>query len=101
MLSTVIHVVVVRGLNPMIKIYTKDNCSYCVKAKQLLNSRSLPYEEVAITPENRNMILETYPAARTAPIIIIDDQYIGGYDQLQFIVEEETDFDRSKGLLLG
>lgn len=64
-------------------IYTKPNCPYCDKAKYLLNMRGVSYTENVIG-ENvlREEFMEMYPDQRTVPLIFIDGEKIGGYNQL-------------------
>jgi glutaredoxin len=71
--------------NSNITVYTKDNCVYCEKAKALLKGLDLKYTEQKFgkdfnTPE------ELYNAVgkqvRTMPQIMIDEELIGGYNQL-------------------
>ena len=66
-----------------IVIYTKENCPYCVWAKQLLDSKKVNYEEIRvdIDPEKR-MEMERLSGRRTVPQIFFNDQSIGGYDDL-------------------
>lgn len=67
-----------------ILIYTKDNCSYCVKAKSLLEARGLQYREVLLGKDILiEKFIEIYPGVRTAPFIVIDGVKIGGFDKLQ------------------
>lgn len=66
-----------------IDIISKDNCAYCISAKVLLEKKSLVYTETKLNEDlTREQILQKFPTARTFPIISIDDEYIGGYDQL-------------------
>lgn len=70
-----------------IEVYTKDNCTYCNQAKQLLKSKNLDYTEHYIAPSNRAVLLEELTtrlgvAPRTVPQIFIDDKSIGGYTEL-------------------
>jgi len=67
----------------MYTIYTKTTCSYCVKAKELLNSKNLEYIEKNIENlEYRTELLNIYPSVKTVPQIYLDDSLIGGYDSL-------------------
>jgi glutaredoxin len=68
------------------EVYSRDNCPYCVKAKQLLTNRNIEFEVIDAT-ENRDTLIQrvidaTGEAPRTVPQIFLDGQYIGGYDQL-------------------
>ncbi len=75
----------------MIDVYTKPNCSYCTKAKQLLNSKGMVFREIPIGESILvEELKERFPAARTAPVIVINGMFIGGYDQLVPILESEN-----------
>ena len=57
----------------MIAVYTKQNCPFCVKAKALLKSRSLEYNEIEIGKDiDREEFLSMFPHVKTVPHIIID-----------------------------
>lgn len=67
----------------MNKVYSKDNCPYCVKAKNLLNARGIEFTEIKIGVDiTRDEFLETFPDARTVPQIILGGEHVGGYDML-------------------
>jgi glutaredoxin-related protein len=67
----------------MFKLYTKENCQYCVKAKELLKSKNLDFVEYSVeSSENRQMLFEVVPTARSVPQIFDGDEYIGGYENL-------------------
>jgi glutaredoxin 3 len=70
-------------MNPKIIIYTKASCPYCEWAKQLLDHKGLSYQEfrVDLDPEKRNE-MERLSGKRTCPQIFINDQSIGGFDDL-------------------
>jgi glutaredoxin 3 len=64
-------------------VYTKANCPYCVWAKQLLDNKKVSYDEVRIDlDENQRLIMERTSHRRTVPQIFINDQPIGGFDDL-------------------
>ncbi len=65
-------------------VYTTDPCSFCVRAKLLLEARGIPYQEEHLlrTPEGRACLAEVAPDARTFPQIVIDGELIGGYREL-------------------
>jgi len=72
-------------------IYSKDNCSYCAYAKNLLEQKKIPYQELKLNLDfSREQILELYPTAKTFPIITVDGFYIGGYSQLAERINSQT-----------
>lgn len=66
-----------------IELYTTPYCSFCVRAKRLLQERGLAYEEhdVAADDELRASVMER-SGRRTVPQIFIDGRSIGGYEEL-------------------
>jgi glutaredoxin 3 len=64
-------------------IYTKNNCSFCEKAKSLLTELNLEYVEKDVSnTETKLELLMRVPDARTVPQIFINEVYIGGYTEL-------------------
>lgn len=66
-------------------IWSKDNCAFCVRAKQLLESKQIEYEErnIAEGKWTREQLLEAVPNARTVPQIFIDNKHVGGFTELR------------------
>ncbi len=67
-----------------VEIYTKAFCSYCVRAKHLLDSKGVEYEEYDLTfggPRRAEMV-QRANGRTTVPQIFIDDRHIGGSDDL-------------------
>jgi glutaredoxin 3 len=66
-----------------IVVYTTDWCPYCVRAKRLLSARGYAFEEINVEgdAEKRAWLLET-TGRRTVPQIFIDEQPVGGSDDL-------------------
>lgn len=64
-------------------IYTKPACPYCDYAKQLLDHKKVAYEEVRIDLDaEKRAEVERLSGRRTVPQIFINDQPIGGFDDL-------------------
>jgi glutaredoxin 3 len=62
-------------------IYTTNYCPYCFRAKALLRSKAVEFEEIDVTDDpERRAEMEHLSARRTVPQIFIDEQPIGGYD---------------------
>lgn len=69
---------------PKVEIYTKWGCPYCVRAKALLDSKGVDYEEYDITlgGPKRSEMQQRVPGAMTVPQILIADRPVGGSDEL-------------------
>lgn len=69
----------------MIEIYTRDGCNFCEKAKELLSIEKEPYIEINLTKgeATREQVLERIGGTGAwLPVVIVDDKYIGGYENL-------------------
>lgn len=70
-------------------IWSKDNCPYCVKAKRMLDSKGIRYEERNISNGwSKEQLLESVPNAKTVPQIFLHGNYIGGADALEKYFED-------------
>jgi glutaredoxin 3 len=69
---------------PKIEVYSTAVCPYCVAAKNLLKSKGLEWNEVRVDadPAQRDLMLQRSGGRRTVPQIFINDQHVGGYDDL-------------------
>jgi len=67
---------------PHVEVYTKDDCSYCDRAKSLLDSKGVEYEEYRVTGDEDlfEEMVERADGRKTAPEIFVDDELVGGYD---------------------
>jgi len=66
-----------------IKVYTTRWCGYCVRAKALLDSRGLLYEEIHLDEDSSfREKLQELTGGWTVPQIVIDGKPIGGYTEL-------------------
>lgn len=69
---------------PVIDVYTKFACPFCVRAKHLLEQKGAAFNEHDITMggEKRDEMIARAPNARTVPQIFIGDVHVGGSDEL-------------------
>ena len=64
-------------------IWSKNNCTYWEKDKALLKAKDIAFEERNINAGwTKEQLLSAVPNARTVPQIFIDDDLIGGFDDL-------------------
>ena len=79
----------------MIEIYTKPDCPYCNKAKQLLRTTNQQFNEFKLNVDfTREILLEKYPNAKTYPVVVVDGFHIGGYTQLAEMINQSSTDDR-------
>lgn len=65
-------------------VWSKDQCAFCEQAKNLLDSRGIEYEVRNIMHDwTREQLLEAVPNARTVPQIFLDEEYVGGFNELR------------------
>ena len=70
-------------------VFTKNRCSYCDRAKDLIVQKGYEYESINIEEDNNiDILLEKNKYARTMPQIFINDKLIGGYVDLVKYFEE-------------
>jgi glutaredoxin 3 len=66
-----------------VQLYTTRWCGYCVRAKALLQSKGIEFEEISLDgdPTFRRRLHEL-TGGWTVPQVVIDGQPIGGYTEL-------------------
>ncbi len=76
-----------------VTIYTTRFCPYCIRAKQLLGSKGVDYEEIAVDGRRdmRQQLFER-TGQSTVPQIWIGDDHVGGCDEL-FVLERHGALD--------
>lgn len=75
----------------MLTVYSKENCPYCVQAKNLLTKRNIAFEEVRVDldPEAKEFIVQE--GHRTVPQIYYNGKLFveGGYTGLAKLTEDQ------------
>ena len=68
---------------PRILLYTTEWCGFCIRAKMLLDARGIAYDEVSLD-DDPGFRQRVWDLGRqwTVPLVMIDDEPIGGYDEL-------------------
>ena len=64
-------------------VYTTRVCPYCIRAKALLKKKGVAFSEIDVSndPEKRTWLVSA-TGQRTVPQIFINDQPIGGFDDM-------------------
>ena len=75
----------------MFKVYTKNNCNWCVRAKELLKKNNIEFTEINIEESFEDKMVLKALRLRTVPQIWNDDLHLGGYLQLESWIGENYD----------
>ena len=84
---------------PVVEIYTKTFCSFCWRAKALLESKGVAFKEISVDfagPDKQRMV-QRAGGRTTVPQIFIGDMHVGGCDDLMSL-EYEGKLDELIGL---
>lgn len=83
---------------PKIIVYTTQICPYCIRAKALLRSKQVDFEEIDVSRDaGLQDEVSRLSGRRTVPQIFIDGASIGGYDELRQL-DEAGELDRLLGV---
>ncbi len=83
---------------PKVEVFCTPFCPYCIRAKKLLESKDIEYENIRVDqePERHNEMI-TRSKQTSVPQIFIDDYHVGGCDDL-FALEAEGSLNSHLGL---
>lgn len=78
-------------------IYSRPNCPWCDKAKELLQSKNVPYKELVFNIDySREQLAEKIPFNYnkvTVPQVFFGTDHIGGYEDLRNFFELASSID--------
>lgn len=66
-----------------VSLFTKPGCSFCAKAKQMLQDRGIQYEEIVLGQDATTVSLRAVTGRATVPQVFIGGRHIGGSDDLE------------------
>ncbi|MCS4533234.1 glutathione peroxidase [Neisseria montereyensis] len=66
-----------------VAIFTKPGCPFCSKAKKLLESKGLAYEEIVLGKDASIVSVRAITGKTSAPQVFIGGKYIGGSEDLE------------------
>jgi glutaredoxin 3 len=80
-------------MKAQVVMYTTPICPYCIRAKHLLKKKGVSFQEVNVAFDHakREWLIAT-TGKRTVPQIFINDEPIGGCDEL-YALEAEGKLD--------
>lgn len=68
---------------PSVSLFTKPGCSYCAKARVMLEERGYAFEEIVLGRDATITSVRAITGKQTVPQIFIGGEYIGGSDDLE------------------
>lgn len=75
-------------LNKTIKMYGKPQCGYCERAITLFTNNKVAFEYIDVSTDSVALGYIKGLGCRTVPQIFIDNEHIGGYDDLVLYLQE-------------
>ena len=78
-----------------VEIYTWQYCPFCIRAKALLDQKGINFQEYSIDgdQEARSIMVDRANGRKTVPQIFINDEGIGGCDEL-YSLESTNQLDK-------
>jgi glutaredoxin 3 len=82
-----------------VEIYATMFCPYCARAKNLLEKKGVPYVNIDVIEhsDKRDEMVKRSGGRQTVPQIFIDDEHIGGSDDL-YALERAGKLDAKLGI---
>lgn len=84
----------------MIEVYTRESyCGWCIRAKDLLRSKNLEFKEFIVNVDiSRDDFIHKFwrdvtDVQPTVPQIVINGEWIGGYEDLVAYFEKEDSYE--------
>jgi glutaredoxin 3 len=66
-----------------VRVSSKKNCPYCVRAKALLDRKAIPYEEIDVEGNDDLRIwLAEASGQKTVPQIFVGERPLGGFSDI-------------------
>lgn len=81
-----------------VTIYSSRFCGYCTRAKMLLDKKGVSYTEIGVDMDPvKRREMEQLAGRTSVPQIFINDQHVGGCDDL-YALEHAGQLDERLGL---
>jgi len=67
-------------------MYTTRFCPYCMRARSMLKNKGIEFEDIAVGNDPAQwQKMQTLSGRDTVPQIFINDQAVGGYDDIALL----------------
>ena len=71
---------------PVVLVYIKEGCPYCINTEALLKSRNIKYQRIVysnLTDRQKTNVMKKTSNYNYYPKILVNNVFIGGYDDLK------------------
>ena len=69
-------------------VYTWSSCSFCRRAKELLQDHGIEYREVVLDGKRDELRrLQEAFGARTMPLVLLDGEHVAGLEALEGVLD--------------
>ena len=75
-----------------VKIYTKNNCNWCILLKALLKRKKIEFEEIELTTDEEIQEFKEKLNVTTVPQLVDDEKLIGGFTDVLNILRNKFDY---------
>lgn len=84
---------------PKVVMYSTRFCPYCVRARMLLEKKGVEFTDIRVDsePQYREEMMSRASGRSSVPQIFIDDEHVGGCDDL-YELDFEGTLDKKLGL---
>ena len=89
--DTMLNYVAPKAAKPLdVTVFTRLGCPFCAKAKADLKAKGIPFDELILNKDYRNVTLRAVAGQDSVPQIFINGQHIGGSDKLEAWLASNT-----------
>jgi glutaredoxin-like protein len=82
--DTMLNYINPRARKPdQVAIFTREGCSFCARAKELLTEHGYEYAEVTLPHTIRTKVVGAIASGKTVPQVFINGELIGGSEELE------------------
>ena len=82
--DTMLRYIAPNAAKPLdVTVFSRKGCSHCARAKHVLESADIAYEELVLNKDFSDRTLRAVAARNTFPQIFVNGEHIGGADDLE------------------
>jgi len=89
--DTMLEYIAPNAPKPMdVTVFTREGCQYCARAKGLLHDAGIQFEELVLNRDYHEVTLRAVSGRSTVPQVFINGKHIGGSEDLQAYLGDQT-----------